>query len=142
MKQKALCTALLPLFCGGVSGLSTPATDPALIAARGKFFGPENVDATTGAVAKDKVIFAWATNATLAASILGRVVLLDSYINRPEVPPTGDVDDLRRSPMSPDDMVAMKPEAIFLGHGHGDHADNAAYIAKLSGATIYAGPET
>ena len=32
--------------------------------------------------------------------------------------------------------------AIFLGHGHGDHAHNAAYIAKWTGATIYASPET
>ena len=36
----------------------------------------------------------------------------------------------------------MRPEAIFLGHGHGDHADNAAYVAKWTGATIYASPET
>src|SRR5262249_14306449 len=27
------------------------------------------------------------------------------------------------------------------GHGHFDHADNAAYIAKLSGATVYGAPE-
>jgi len=36
----------------------------------------------------------------------------------------------------------VRPEAIFLGHGHGDHADNAAYVAKWTGAPIYASPET
>ena len=44
--------------------------------------------------------------------------------------------------MLPQDFVDVQPEAIFLGHGHGDHADNAAYVAKWTGATIYASPET
>jgi hypothetical protein len=39
-------------------------------------------------------------------------------------------------------MVDLQPEAIFLGHGHGDHADNAAYVAKNTGAPIYSSPET
>ena len=46
--------------------------------------------------------------------------------------------DLRRSPISIQELVALAPEAIFLGHGHGDHADNAAYIAKMLGIPIYA----
>jgi len=48
----------------------------------------------------------------------------------------------RRTPILPQDFVDARPEAIFLGHGHGDHADNAAYVAKWTGATIYASPET
>src|SRR5262249_61844012 len=45
-------------------------------------------------------------------------------------------------PFLPKDAADARPEAIFLGHGHGDHADNAAYIAKWANATIYASAET
>jgi glyoxylase-like metal-dependent hydrolase (beta-lactamase superfamily II) len=38
--------------------------------------------------------------------------------------------DKRRTPILPQDFIDVGPEAIFLGHGHGDHADNAAYVAK------------
>ena len=113
--------------------------DPSLIQARQKFFGVENVD-RKGRVDRDKVIFSWATNTTYVASLRGRVMLLDSYINRPELP-TAPLDK-RRTPILPQDFVDARPEAIFLGHGHGDHADNAAYVAKWTGATIYASPET
>src|SRR5713101_1511479 len=110
-----------------------------LIRARQKFFGIENVD-EKGRVDRDKVIFSWATNTTYVVSAAGRVLLLDSYINRPELP-TAPLDK-RRTPILPQDFVDLRPEAIFLGHGHGDHADNAAYVSKWTGATIYASPET
>jgi hypothetical protein len=113
-----------------------------LIAARQKFFGFENVDAKTGDVDSSKVIFAWITNASLAVSVKGHILLLDTYINRPELSPQFGEVDLRRTPFNPDDLVALKPEAIFLGHGHGDHADNAAYIAKQVNIPIYSTPET
>jgi hypothetical protein len=113
----------------------------ATIAARQRFFGAENVDSVTGAVNSSRVIFSWITNAGYAASFRGRVVLLDTYINRYEVPPTSGP-DLRRTPFGPQDLIALSPEAIFLGHGHGDHADNAAYIAKWLNIPIYATPET
>jgi L-ascorbate metabolism protein UlaG (beta-lactamase superfamily) len=111
----------------------------ALVSARQKLFGVENVD-EKGRVDREKVIFSWATNTTYAVSVQGRVILLDSYLNRPELP-TAPL-DTRRTPLLPQDLAAARPEAIFLGHGHGDHADNAAYIAKWSGATIYASAET
>jgi L-ascorbate metabolism protein UlaG (beta-lactamase superfamily) len=113
--------------------------NPALVKARQKIFGVENVD-ERGRVKKDKVIFSWATNTTYIASLQGRVILLDSYISRPELP-TAPL-DTRYTPLLPKDVADARPEAIFIGHGHGDHADNAAYIAKLSGATIYASAET
>ena len=137
MKSKHFVVAMLPL------ALALPAVAHAdtatLVKARQKFFGIENVDAN-GNVAKDKVIFSWATNTTYVVSFLGRVMLLDSYINRPELP-TAPL-DRRRTPILPQDFVDAQPEAIFLGHGHGDHADNAAFVAKWTGATIYAAPET
>src|SRR5436305_267917 len=140
MRRTALSPPTAFAICSLVWTAAATAVEPSTIAARQKFFGAENVDVNTGAVKKDKVIFSWATNATYAVSILGRIVLLDTYIHRPELPTAPS--DYRRTPLLPQDMVALQPEAIFLGHGHGDHADNAAYISKLTGAIIYASPET
>jgi len=126
-----------------MAAFATPApakdADQALVKARQKFFGIENVD-EKGKVKKDKVIFSWATNTTYVASVRGRVMLLDSYLLHAELPTDGPIDK-RRTKALPQDFVDLQPEAIFLGHGHGDHADNAAYVAKWTGATIYASPE-
>ena len=111
-----------------------------MLKARQKFFGIDNVDVNTAAVKNDKVIASWATNTTYVVSIMGRVVLLDSYITTPQLPSSPI--DRRYAPVLPQDFIDVRPEAIFLGHGHGDHADNAAYIAKWTNATIYASPET
>ena len=107
----------------------------AMVAARQKVFGTEAVDAKNGTLRTDRVVFSWLTNATFAAAMKGHVVLLDSFITRLEVKPG-------RTPIVIQDLVDLKPEAIFLGHGHFDHADNAAYIAQETGAIIYATPET
>ncbi len=42
-------------------------------------------------------------------------------------------------PITRDDLVALKPEAIFIGHGHFDHAADAGYIASRTGAALIAG---
>jgi len=114
----------------------------ATIAARARFFGAENVDDRDGKVRRDRVIFSWVTNASLAVSLEGRIVLLDTYINRPELPPPEGQPDLRRSPIDVQELIDLRPEAIFLGHGHGDHADNAAFVAKWLNIPIYSSPET
>lgn len=106
-----------------------------MIAARQKIFGTENVNDKTGKVREDRVVFSWLTNATFAAAMKGHVVLLDSFVTRLEVKPG-------RTPFVIQDLVDLRPDAIFLGHGHFDHADNAAYIAQETGAVIYATPET
>jgi hypothetical protein len=111
------------------------AGDPAIAAARAKVFGPEHVNPESGEVSKDLVIFSWITNASFAASVKGRVVLLDTYVTRLEVTPG-------RTPFVIQDLIDLHPEAIFLGHGHFDHADNAAYIAGKLGIPIYASTET
>jgi hypothetical protein len=103
------------------------------IAARQKVFGIENVDRNTGAV-KNDVVFSWLGHNTGAVAFSGRVVLMDSYIARLEVTPG-------RTPFAIKDIVDLKPEAIFISHGHGDHADNAAFIAAKTGATLYMSPE-
>jgi hypothetical protein len=134
----AVCAAMVMAAFASVAPAKD--ADPALVTARQKFFGVENVD-EKGHVKKDKVIFSWATNTTYVASVRGRVMLLDSYLLHAELPTAGPI-DRRRTKALPQDFVDLKPEAIFLGHGHGDHADNAAFVAKWTGATIYAAPET
>src|SRR5271169_665156 len=108
---------------------------PATIAARQKFFGAQNVDPRSGRVNPDTVIFSWITNASFAAAVKGHVVLLDTYVTRLEVTPG-------RTPFVIQDLLDLQPEALFIGHGHFDHADNAAYISAKTGAPIYATPET
>jgi len=114
---------------------ATPQSPPALIAARQKIFGLDNVDPTSGAVRQDKVIVSWITNASFAVAVKGHVLLLDTFVTRLEVMPG-------RTPLVIQDLVDVKPDYIFIGHGHFDHADNAAYIAAKTGAIIFASPET
>ena len=116
------------------------AVNPAMLKARQSFSESRTSMSMTGAVRKDKVITSWLTNTTYITSIMGNVILLDSYISRPELP-TAPI-DTRYAPFLPQDLVDAKPVAIFLGHGHGDHAHNAAFIAKWTGAPIYSSPET
>lgn len=133
MKSRQLVSALFAIAVCSIISVASAATP--LVAARQKVFGIENVDPNTGAVKKDKVIFSWLTNTTYAASVLGRVIMLDSYVTRLEL-------TSGRTPFVIQDLVDLKPEAILLGHGHFDHADNGAYIAKKTNAVIYASPET
>jgi hypothetical protein len=128
----------------GASLLSASLTEPviakthssaATVTARQKIFGLENVDAKSGAVRDDRVVFSWLTNATFAAAVKGHVVLLDTFVTRLEVQPG-------RTPFVIQDLVDLDPDYIFIGHGHFDHADNAAFIAQQTGAIIFASPET
>lgn len=105
------------------------------IAARQHFFGFENVNARDGSIDENKVIFTWFSVQSYAVAVRGRVILLDSYIYRvADAPPP---DTYAYVPTTVNELVALKPEAIFIGHGHGDHADNAAYIAVKTGARIF-----
>lgn len=131
--KKALCAISVAVLA--ISPAYAKRADDAVVAARQKVFGVENVDAETGKLPRDKVIFSWLSNSSFAASIQGRVVFLDTFVTRLEVQPG-------RTPFVIKDMVDLKPEAILLGHGHSDHADNAAYIAAKTGARIYATEET
>jgi hypothetical protein len=130
-----MLSALMAVGLWTTSANISSAADGTMIAARQRFFGAENVDPLSGRLPEDKVIVSWLTNTTFAVSIAGRVVLLDTFLTRLEV-------TAGRTPFVIKDVVALQPEAILLGHGHGDHADNAAYIAAMTGATIYASAET
>ncbi len=108
---------------------------PETIAARQLIFGVENVDSTTGLLPRDRVIVSWITNSSFAVAVAGRVVFLDTFITRLEVTPG-------RTPFVIKDLVDVAPHAILIGHGHSDHAENAAYLAAKTGATLYASEET
>ncbi len=108
---------------------------PETIAARKLIFGVENVDATTGLLARNRVIVSWITNSSFALAVGGQVVLLDTFVTRLEVTPG-------RTPFVIKDLVDVAPRAILIGHGHFDHAENAAYLAAKTGATLYASEET
>jgi hypothetical protein len=99
------------------------------------FFGAEHVDPKTGGVDATKVIASWITNASFAVSVRGRIILLDSFVNRAETVPG-------RTPFVVEDLLSLRPEAIFIGHGHTDHANNAAWLAGNLGIPIYASAET
>src|SRR5262249_47305224 len=96
--------------------------DPDLVRARQLFFVAENVDPTWGHVRSEKAIFSWFTTRSYAVSVEVRVFLLDFFSHRPETVPG-------RTPFVVEDLVSLRPEAIFLGHGHFDHADTAAFVA-------------
>lgn len=98
-----------------------------VIAARRKFFGAANVSAT-GAVRRDRVILSWFGVTNFAMAIGGRVVLLDAWV--PRGPYSGVV------PTSPEELGALRPSHIFIGHGHFDHAADAAAIAVASDAIV------
>jgi hypothetical protein len=111
-----------------------PVTLAARIKARQHYFGEENVNPNNGNVDESKVIISWFSVASFAVAARGRVFLLDSYIYR-----LGDTPGY--VPTTVQELVDLRPEAIFIGHGHGDHADNAAYISRLTGAKIYGAAE-
>lgn len=113
----------------------TKARRPETIAARRLIFGNENVDPATGLLPRDRVIVSWITNSSFALAVAGRVVLLDTFVTRLEVTPG-------RTPFVIKDLVDVTPTAILIGHGHSDHAENAAYVAAKTGATLYASEET
>ena len=70
---------------------------------------------------------------TYAAAINGNVVLLDAWVPRGEH--AGYV------PTDPGELALLKPSHVFIGHGHFDHAADAAEIVSESGATLVSTPE-
>lgn len=130
LARSAVAAAAVAACTGAVAQITTAD----MVKARQKVFGVENVNATTGAVKKDLVVFSWLGHNTGAVAFHGRVFLIDSYIARLETTPG-------RTPLVIKDIVDLKPEGIFVGHGHGDHADNAAFIAAKAGTRLYMSPE-
>lgn len=130
MRKKIMGAVVAALvMVGVVLPQAAAASDPAMVAARQHIFGTGNVDARTGAVRSDRVILSWLTVATFAAAIRGHVVLLDTYLHKRESTPN-------YVPSTLDELVALRPEFIFIGHGHFDHAATAGEVAVRTGATV------
>jgi hypothetical protein len=77
MKQRALVRALMTV--GAIAMTSAALAADPMVVARQKIFGIENVDANTGAIKKDKVVFSWLGHISGAVSIMGRVIMMDTY---------------------------------------------------------------
>lgn len=95
-------------------------------AARDAILGP---DATN----PDEVKFWWFGVSSFVASAGGHLFLFDAW------EPVGAQEDY--VPVGREEIAAIRPEAIFIGHGHFDHAADAGYIAARSGAVVV-GSET
>lgn len=111
------------------AAVRAPADLAATIAERSRFFGAENVDQRTGALPRDEVHLVWVSVATFAAAIDGHVVLFDAYIHKAE-------EERAYVPATTQDLIALHPEAILLGHGHYDHGQLTGQIAAATGATV------
>ncbi|MEU8896145.1 MBL fold metallo-hydrolase [Nocardia sp. NPDC048505] len=103
--------------------------DPRTVAARQRFFGAQNIDETTGAVHADRVVLSWVGCATYAMAFAGSVVLLDAWAPR--------LTSAGYTPVTAQELADLRPEAIFIGHGHFDHAADAGRIAQACGAVVY-----
>jgi len=109
---------------------AVPRFDAATIAARQHYFGEANVDAVTGAVRDDRVLLSWFGNAGFAASFNGHVVLLDAYVNRFRFA-------MSYTGTSPEELAALAPEVLVMGHGHGDHVGDLQTVVRANpGITV------
>ena len=114
---------------GAAARKRKPAPLPrATIAARIHLLGAKNVNARTGAVKKDRVVFSWYGTANFVAAIKGHVVLFDGFLRRAY--------NLRQVHTTLEELAATRPEYIFLGHAHFDHAIDAGQLSILSRAPI------
>ncbi len=117
------------------------------IAAREYVFGAKNVRAD-GRLPKQRVVFSWLGVATMAVSIDGKVILLDTFINgvqpstcNPDDSPPADTSATGYSPVSYDQLEALRPKALFIGHGHYDHECYAGPLAAATGARVIGLPQ-
>ena len=103
-----------------------------MIRVRQKFFGTAAVDPDTGALPADRVIASWVAVTTYAVSLNGHVVLFDAFI--------GDASGY--VPTDDCELTDLRPEAVFVGHGHNDHARLLATVANRNrGVPVYSSEE-
>lgn len=112
-----------------VTGLTAQQTS-AMVTARTRYFGPENVDARTGAVDCSRVLVTWLNNSSFAASFLGRVVLFDAFF------PTHNPGWI---PTNAFEMGDVQADYLFVGHGHYDHAQEVPRVLNRSRRTVLVG---
>ncbi|MBI2383971.1 MAG: MBL fold metallo-hydrolase [Gammaproteobacteria bacterium] len=96
-------------------------------AARDRVLGPDATDPA-------QVKLWWFGVASFVASMGGHLFLLDAW----EIVGI----HANYAPMTREDLAAIKPDAIFIGHGHFDHAADMGYVAGRSGAAVVGGEAT
>lgn len=104
-----------------------PAAGPiseSTLAARKRYLGVTELDPT-------KVQLWWVGVSSFVMNLAGHLVLLDAW----------EVTGFHKNyvPIDREGLAALRPEVIFIGHGHFDHAADAGYVAAKSGATLVAG---
>ena len=96
-------------------------------AARDRLLGP-------GATDPAEVKLWWFGVAGFIASMGGHLFLFDAW----EIVGA----HANYSPVTREDLAAIQPEAILIGHGHFDHAGDVGYVAGRSGALVVGGEAT
>lgn len=91
---------------------------------RQSILGPDAID-------PNLVQFWWVGVSSFVVSAKGHLFLLDAW----------EIVGLHANylPIGREELAALQPEAIFIGHGHFDHAADAGYVAGLSNAVLVAG---
>lgn len=79
----------------------------------------------------EQVKFWWVGVSSFIVSMKGHLFLMDAW----------EIVGVHANyvPIGREELAAIQPEAIFIGHGHFDHAADAGYIAGLSNALLVAG---
>jgi hypothetical protein len=104
------------------------------ILARQKFFGLDSVDPKTGAMRTDRVIMSWTGSSAYAASFKGHVVLLDSWLAR-----GGKWASFKYMGATPDELAALKPELVLIGHTHNDHTADLPKVIRANPDALIVG---
>ena len=95
-------------------------------AARARVLGPHALDPRY-------VTLAWYGVSSFIVTIRGHLLLFDAW----EI--VGAHRDY--APIGREELAAIDPEAILIGHGHFDHAADAGYVAGRSGAAVVGSEE-
>lgn len=95
-----------------------------LQATRDRILGPNATD-------PNQVKFWWVGVSSFIVSMKGHLFLMDAW----------EIVGLHADyvPIGREELAAIQPEAIFIGHGHFDHAADAGYVAGLGGALLVGG---
>jgi L-ascorbate metabolism protein UlaG (beta-lactamase superfamily) len=120
--------AHVPVGARGGGAIPHSASKAEMVKARQHFFGIRNVNPRTGAVRRDRVILSWFGVSNFAVAIGGKVILLDAWVPRGA--------HSRYVPTSPEELAALRPRFIFIGHAHFDHAADAVPLALATGARL------
>lgn len=145
MRAKCLALLILPVLvaCGGAQEASPPAAagrvalaahaplgsqpvTPAVAQARDEILGPDALNPA-------EVRLWWFGVSGFIVSLGGHLFLMDAWES------VGLHADY--VPIGREELAAIAPEAIFIGHGHFDHAADAGYIAGRSGALVVGSEE-